>query len=62
MLPWEAKARTLEAPVDDVLPLLGLLYHESDVANATAGYGPDDYYVDEYDSSCPVCRSGGARY
>lgn len=55
MLPWEAKARTRNAPVEDVLPLLNLLYHEGDVAAATAGFGPDDFYGDEFDPDCRVC-------
>ena len=56
MLPWEAKARTLEAPVEDVLPLLELLEHEAQVAADTIDVGPDDFYEDEYDATCPVCR------
>lgn len=55
MLPWEAKARTLDAPVDEVGPLLELLYSEADVASATSGFGPDDHYVDEWDATCRVC-------
>ena len=57
MLPWEAKQRTLEAPIDEVLPLLALLGHEADVGNATAGYGPDDFFMDEYDEDCRICNS-----
>lgn len=55
MLPWEARERTLNAPVDEVMPLLELLYNEAEVASATAGFGPDDYFMDEYDPDCPVC-------
>lgn len=58
MLPWEARARTLDAPVDEVMPLLELLYNEADVASATAGFGADDFYQDEWDESCRIC--GGA--
>jgi hypothetical protein len=56
MLPWEAKARTLEAGAEDVLPLLELLGHEAQVAADTASVGPDDFYEDEYDATCGVCN------
>lgn len=60
MLPWEAKARTLEAGVEDVEPLLELLMHEAQVASDTAEVGPDDFFEDEYDASCRVCNPGGS--
>jgi hypothetical protein len=56
MLPWEAKARTLDAPVDDVLPILELLSHEADVSYATAGFNADDFYQDEWDEACRICN------
>ena len=62
LLPWEAKARALEAPVDDVLPFFELLGHESEVMADTVDVGPDDFYEDEWDADCPVCnptRGGG---
>ena len=55
MLPWEAKARTLEAPVDEVMPFMEMLRHEAEVASATAGFGPNDIYVDEWDPTCRIC-------
>lgn len=58
MLPWEAKERTLNAPADDVLPLLELLGHESEVAHDTSELGPDDFYEDEYDPTCSLCFRG----
>jgi hypothetical protein len=53
MLPWEARERTRNAPGEEAA--LELLYNESEVAGATAGFGPDDYYLDEYDAECRVC-------
>jgi hypothetical protein len=56
MLPWEARARTLGASVDDVEPILELLGHEADVSHNTVDVGPDDFFEDEYDPTCAVCR------
>jgi hypothetical protein len=55
VLPWEAKARALEAPVDQVLPFLELLAHEGEVMADTIDVGPDDFYDDEYDPTCRAC-------
>lgn len=56
MLPWEVQRRTLDAPIDDVLPMLELLAHEADVATATAGLTAEDYWSEEADDDCPICN------